>query len=303
MSGEKIRYSLKNNFIKLKEIIVMCYDHLGDPYYQGSAATIAYFLFLSILPIVILASQALGLFSLSIETILKWAEFNVSGDGFQLLQSLLKHKSTGTNNLILAVIALWAASRANIYLVRLTNYTFYDGAIVGKGYVRDRIRSLVTVLIAIGAITLSLVILVYAPLYLEKVFQRTEIMNAIGQVWLAMRWLVVLGLYFLVISLVFYFLPSWRLNYVDIIPGSIFTAIGLILVSIGFNAYVSFSTDYDLLYGSFANAVAIIIWFWAIGWVFLIGIIFNRVYWAVRTKDNLPIPDEVISKRNPTGLF
>ncbi len=298
-----LNWSWKNNLKKLKEIIVMCYDHLGDPYYQGSAATIAYFLFLSILPIVILASQALGLFSLSIDTILKWAEINVSGDGFELLQSLLKHKPTGTNNLILAAIALWAASRANIYLVRLANYTFYDGAIVGKGYVRDRIRSLVTVAIALGTFILSLVVLVYAPIFLESVFKKSEMLYAIGEVWLAMRWLVVLGLYFLVISLVFYFLPSWRLNYVDIIPGSLFTAVGLIIVSVGFNAYVSFSTDYDLLYGSFANAVAIIIWFWAIGWVMVIGIIFNRVWWAVRTENKMPIPEEVIGKRNPTGLF
>ncbi len=298
-----LNWNWKNNLKKLKEIIVLCYDHLGDPYYQGSAATIAYFLFLSILPMLILMSQALGLFSLSIDTILKWAEINVSGDGFQLLQSLLRHRSTGTNNLILALVALWAASRANIYLVRLANYTFYDGAIVGKGYVRDRIRSLVTVVIALGTLILSLVVLVYAPIYLEKVFSKSEMGYAIGEVWLSMRWLVVLGLYFLVISLVFYFLPSWRLNYVDIIPGSIFTSIGLIIVSVGFNAYVSFSTNYDLLYGSFANAVAIIIWFWAIGWVLVIGIIFNRVWWAVRTENKLPIPDEVISKRNPTGLF
>lgn len=296
-------FNIKESFKKLKEIIVMCYDHLGDPYYQGSAATIAYFLFLSILPIVILASQALGLFSLSIDTILKWAEINVSGEGFKLLQSLLNHRSTGTNNLILAAIAVWAASRANIYLVRLANYTFYDGAVVGKGYIRDRIRSLVTILIAIGAITISLVLLVYAPLYLEKVIKASEFTNALGEVWLAMRWLVVMGMYFLVVSLVFYFLPSWRLNYTEIIPGSIFTSIGMIVVSIGFNAYVSFSTNYDFLYGSFANAVAIIIWFWAIGWVLLLGIIFNRVWWAVRNKNKLPIPEEVLSKRNPTGFF
>ena len=76
-----------------------------------------------------------------------------------------------------------------------------------------------------------------------------------------------------------------RLHYTEIIPGSLFTSVGLIVVSYGFNFYVNLSTDYDLLYGSFANAVAIIIWFWAIGWVLLIGIIFNRVWWAVRTRN------------------
>lgn len=296
-------FDIKTSLKKLIEIIKLVYDHLGDPYYQGSAATIAYFLFLSILPLVILASQALGLFSLSIDAILRWAEINVSGSGFELIQGLLKHRATGTNNLILLIIALWAASRANIYLIRLANYTFFDGEIVGKGYVRDRIRSLVTVVVAIVSLTLSLVALVYAPLLLNKLFEHSEFMDSVITVWMTMRWFVVLGVYILVISLIFYFLPSKRLHYTDILPGSLFTSVGLIVVSIAFNLYVSFSTDYDLLYGSFANAVAIIIWFWAIGWVLLIGIVFNRVWWAVRTKNRKPIPQYVIDRRNPVGFF
>ncbi len=296
-------YSFKEIMQKLKQIIVMVYEHLGDPYYQGSAATIAYFMFLSVLPIVILASQALGLFSLSIDTILKWAEINVSGSGFEMIQSLLRHRSTGTNNLILILIVMWAASRANIYLIRVTNYTLFDGEIMGRGYVRDRFKSLITVAIAIATITLSAVVLVYLPIYLKTAFKTNEVTEAIGEVWMSLRWLVVLGLFFLVISVVFYALPSWRIPYVEIIPGSIFTSVGLILSSVAFNFYVTLSTNYDILYGSFANAVAIIIWFWVIGWVIVLGLIFNRVWWAVRTHDPKPIPQEVIDKRNPLGFF
>ncbi len=298
-----INFSLKKNYQKLKEIIVKVYEHLGDPYYQGSAATIAYFLFLSILPTIVLASQALGLFSLSIDTILRWAEINVSGSGFEMIQSLLRHRSTGTNNLILIIIVMWAASRANIYLIRLTNYTLFDGHIMGKGYIRDRLKSLVTVFAAIAVMTLSVVVLVYIPVFLRKAFAANEITEAIGDVWLALRWLVVLGLYFLVISVVFYSLPSWRVPYTDIIPGSLFTSVGFIVVSYAFNFYVNLSTNYDILYGSFANAVAIIIWFWIMGWVIVLGIIFNRVWWDVRSKNRIPIPEEVVAKRNPLGFF
>lgn len=298
-----MKYDIKKSIDKLIEIFRMVYDHLGDPYYQGSAATIAYFLFLSILPLVILASQALGIFSLSIDAILKWAEINVSGDGFKLLQSLLDHKATGTNNLILLIVAMWAASRANIYLIRLANYTFYDGEIIGRGYVRDRIRSLVTVLVTILTLTLTLVALVYAPLVFRHIIKDSEMIDALVTVWMTMRWFIMLGLYFLVISLIFYFLPSKRLHYSDIIPGSLFTSVGLIAVSIIFNMYVSYSTDYDLLYGSFANAVAIIVFFWVVGWVLLIGIIFNRVWWAVRTENKKPIPQYLIDRRSPVGFF
>ena len=296
-------FNLKENLKKLLLIFRMVYDHLGDPYYQGSAATIAYFHFLSILPLVILASQALGLFSLSIDAILKWAEINVSGDGFALLQSLLDHQATSTNNLILLIVAMWAASRANIYLIRLANYTFYDGEIIGRGYVRDRTRSLITVIVTILTLTLSLVAMVYAPLLFRHLIKDSDMMEAVLTVWMTMRWFVMAGLYFLVITLIFYFLPSKRLHYSDILPGSIFTSIALIVVSVFFNIYVSYSTDYDVLYGSFANAVAIIVFFWVIGWVLLIGIIFNRVWWAVRSENKRPIPQYLIDRRNPVGFF
>ena len=298
-----LNWNWKRNYKKLKEIIKKVFDQLGDPYYQGAAATIAYFMFLSVLPMVILASQALGLFSLSIDTILNWAEINVSGSGLEMIQSLLRHRSTGTNNLILIIIVMWAASRANIYLIRLTNYTLFDGHIMGKGYIRDRFKSLITVFIAIAVITLSVVVLVYIPIFLNTAFDQNEVTKAIGDVWLALRWLVVLSLYFLVISVVFYSLPTGRVPYSEIGPGSIFTSIGLIVVSYLFNFYVNLSTNYDILYGSFANAVALIIWFWIMGWVMVIGIIFNRVWWDVRSENKIPIPEDVIARRSPLGFF
>ena len=281
----------------------MVYNHLGDPMYQGSAATIAYYMFLSILPALILASQAMGLFSLSADTLIKWAEENVSGSGLEMIESLFSHKPSTANSIVLVVIVMWAASRANIYLVRLTNYTFFDGEIIGAGYIRDRLRSLVTVMVTIATVTASMVILVYVPVIFNTIFKGSDMGEAISTVWLAIRWLVVLALYMLVISLVFYTLPSKRLKFAEIIPGSIFTSIGFIIVSLVFNIYVSMSTNYDLLYGSFANAVAIIIWFWIMGWVIVLGLIFNRVWWAVRKENRIPIPDEVIAKRTPMGIF
>jgi membrane protein len=174
---------------------------------------------------------------------------------------------------------------------------------MGKGYIRDRFKSLITVFIAIAVITLSVVVLVYIPIFLNTAFNQNDVTKAIGDVWLAMRWLVVLSLYFLVISVVFYSLPTWRVPYSEIVPGSLFTSIGLIVVSYLFNFYVNLSTNYDILYGSFANAVALIIWFWIMGWVMVIGIIFNRVWWDVRSENKIPIPEDVIARRSPLGFF
>ena len=281
----------------------MVFEYFGDPSYQGSAAAIAYFLFLSALPMFILLSELMGLFSLSLDAIESWLDLNLSGEGIDLIKRFFDYYPSGVNNVILAVIAIWAASRAEYYLMRIINYTFFDGSMLGKGYLRERGRAMLTVFIAIAALGVSLVVLIYGPVILEMIFDKTELTEAIGTVWMALRWLVALGLYYLVISVLFYTLPSLRLPYRQVIPGILVTSVGIIIVSAFYNIYLHYNFNYDILYGSLASVVGLLVWLWAVGWVILIGIVFNRVWWAVREKDKIPIPEEVIEKRTPTGIF
>ena len=296
--------SLKTStFEKLKTAAKMVFDYFGDPYFQGNAAGIAFFLFVSALPMFILLSELMGLFSLSLEAIESWLDINISGEGLGMIKKFLDYTPTGVNNLILAAIAIWAASRAEYYLMRIINYTFFDGAMLGKGYVRERGRAMLIVLIAIVTLGVSLVVLIYGPVLLNAIFEKTELTEAIGTVWMALRWLVVLGLFYLVVSVLFYALPSLRLPYRQVIPGTLVTSVGIIIVSAFYNVYLRININYDILYGSLASVVGLLVWLWAVGWVILIGIVFNRVWWAVRDENKIPIPDKVIEKRNPTGIF
>ena len=76
---------MKKNAIELgkriKSLFIMLIAQFQDPFYQGVAAQIAFSLFLSIIPILILLSQLLGLFSLSLNEIQGWVTENVSAEG------------------------------------------------------------------------------------------------------------------------------------------------------------------------------------------------------------------------------
>ena len=66
---EKIKIGNRNIVIRVKKMIVLGIQQFQDPYYQGVAAQLAFFMFLSILPTFILLSQVLGFFSLSLSSI------------------------------------------------------------------------------------------------------------------------------------------------------------------------------------------------------------------------------------------
>ena len=103
---------------RFKKMLLMMLDQFQDPFYQGVAAQIAFSLFLSIVPILILLSQLLGLFSLSLNEVQEWIGENMTVEGADSLLSMLQYSPSGVNSIFLAITALWAASRAQFAIDR-----------------------------------------------------------------------------------------------------------------------------------------------------------------------------------------
>ncbi len=288
---------------RAKKMFLMMLDQFKDPYYQGVAAQIAFSLFLSIIPIFILLSQLMGLFSLSLNEIRGWVESNVSIDGASYLLSFLQYSPSGVNNIFLAIVALWAASRAQFAMMRITNYTLTDGQVLGKGYVRDRLKSVRTIIMTIFTVVFSLIVIVYGEIILGVVFGAVVGQEISALAWALIRWPVAIALYFLMVSYNYYMLPTEKVRFRDIVPGSIFAAIGFWAVTYFYSIYTSISTNYDIIYGSFSNIVALMFWFWFLSWVICLGVSFNRVWWATRKKNNIPITEEAIARRKDINIF
>ena len=273
---------------RVKHMVILGFRKLSDPYYQGAAAEIAFYFLLSIVPTLILLSQLLGLFSISLDGIRDWLNTDmIRVEGADMILSLLDYSPSGVNSVFLAITAVWAASRAQFAMLRITNYTLTDGISTGKGYVRDRIRSLKTVVITVFTIGFSLVILVYGELILKLVFGIVAGSEIAEKTWVMIRWPIAAGLYFLMISYNYYVLPTHRVPYRAVVPGSIFASIGLMAVTWAYSIYTSVSSGYDILYGSFSNFVALMFWFYLLSWVLFLGVILNKVWW-----DSRFIPEE-----------
>ena len=254
---EKIKIGNRNIVIRVKKMIVLGIQQFQDPYYQGVAAQLAFFMFLSILPTFILLSQVLGFFSLSLSSIENWVDINISG----------------------------------------------AGAMTGEGYVKDRIRSIKTILITVFTVAFALVALVYGPLLLKLIFGKVLGSEITEAAWMALRWPLAAAMYFLMISYNYYVLPSFKVRYRDIVPGSVFASAGFLVVTYVYNLYTQVSQNYNILYGSFSNIVVLMFWFWFVSLVMCLGVNFNRIWWATRKEGAVPIAPEAMAKRKPINIF
>ncbi len=254
---------------------------LWDPYYQGFAAQLAFYFLMSIMPMMVVLSQLLGLFSVSLGGLSSILDRYMSEEVAKLIMHLVEFQPARAMNMVFIGLAVWAASRANFALLRIANYTLTGGKSTGKGFFKDRLRSILTMGLMLITIALALIILVYGELLLNAVFSAInlvlEIHYEISKVWLFIRWPIALVLYFCSVSYIYYIVPTEKLKMKQVVPGSIFSAVGMLVITLGYKFYTDYATNYDILYGSLSAVVAVMMWFYLLAWALVLGIVINKV--------------------------
>ena len=291
---------LKDRFIRM---FIMGFRQMQDPYYQGFAAQVSFYLMLSIVPIFILIAQLLGVFHISIETALGTLQEYTGRTFSGMVNSLFKFSSLGFGNIIYLIIALWAGSRASFALTRIANYTLTEGDTTGRNFFIERIRSMKTLFVTILTIAFSIVILCYGKIILSA------IISLIGRdpevytesTWMWLRWPLGFFLFFIMISYNLHILPTERKPFRRVIPGSLFAALGMLVVTAGYSFYSSSLANYDIVYGALSSVVAILIWFYLLAWVLFLAVMCNKVWYDTKVPFSKRMPPEHLEKANAEG--
>lgn len=229
-------------------------------------------------PLFIIVGELLGVFSLSLDVLEGLLMQYVSAEVAGSLKEYLSYTPSGTISALFLLFALWSASKAQFSMIRIANYT-YTGLNSGRGFIRERLRAMVTVVATIILLAFSLTILVYgkqiadvAGLYAEKIMPLPFRFN---ELWYILRWPAGIAFYFFGITFINFILPSEKLPVKKIIPGSIVASTGMLIVTWAYSLYNSGFSNYDLFYGGLASVVGLLIWFYVLGYVIVIGIVFN----------------------------
>ena len=92
---------------------------------------------------------------------------------------------------------------------------------------------------------------------------------------LASRWIIILGLFFVGVSMLYYFGPATVKRWRFINAGSTLATILIILTSYGFSFYINNFGQYNKLYGSIGTIIVIMLWIYFNSIVLLIGFELN----------------------------
>lgn len=240
-----------------------------------SAAEIAYYMVMALFPVIICMYDLLALILRDPTAVLRIVETLVLPRETQALVSEFLIYVSGNTSQVMFIAALFVMITSASAAFRAM------AAIVGEihgdqrfGIVRNTVVSIifsVTFLLVLYLCILLMLTGKHFLLWLDALMPRVSIVWS----WTWLRFLVLFAILLMMI-LVLYRLTTPRRTSHRVLPGALFSAVGIVVMSILFSWLIGNSAKYSLVYGSLASVVILLFWFQVFGLLLILGVVLNH---------------------------
>jgi len=141
--------------------------------------------------------------------------------------------------------------------------------------ITQRILSLGLTLLLSVMLIIAIGLIMFGSVVVNYLQENTIITTNAADLIIYGKWLVMIAMLFVGISILFNLGPAIKSKWRLLSPGSIFATIFIIITSIGFNYYIQNFSQYNKIYGSIGTLMIILIWMYFNSIILLTGFELN----------------------------
>ena len=242
-----------------------------------SAAALSYSLTMSLFPLLICVSAILGGLHLSDKAIFNAVEKLVPEGVATLLNDFLTY--IGTNKSIpLLVFGVFVMITTSSAAFRTILNTFGD--IQGKkrfGGIFGAILSFIMSIAFLAAIYLSGLVVVSGE-WLMQWLENAVSIGGVLALWKWLRFVILFLMLFVVIYAIYFVSAPKETKRIHRLPGAALSSVLIVMVSLVFSRMISESIKYELVYGSIASFIILMVWIYLCSIVLIMGNVINIVF-------------------------
>ena len=252
------------------------------------SSQLAYYLMLSFFPFMLFLMTLVGFSDLSSGQILEGLSVVLPKRILELTQSTVKEVSdnqyTGLLGLSI-ILMMWTASSAFKAIIKSVNkaYNFKEN----RSFIKLSIISMLGILALALIIILALTMLVFGNVISEYIESINQFYEIILIIWNIFRYAFIFIIMIVIFATIYRLAPAKKLTWREVIPGSIFSTIGWIVVSFGFSFYIDNFNNYTRFYGSLGAVFILMTWLFLISMIIIIGVEINFVTVEIKNKMHL----------------
>lgn len=236
---------------------------------------LAFFLVLSVFPIIILIGLIASTFSLSLDSIVAFINENLPRQISDIITTFISGKGIDFNVGFFTVTAFVLASNGphSIIVTSNTLYNFEQGS-----YLNRRIKALILTILLVLLFIFIIVVLAFGNIIVKAIFEIGILKNLSSfaySMFVYLKWPIAFFIIFFSIKLLYTIAPDYNIPSRYVNKGAIFTTLGWILTTAIYSYYVTHFSKYDIFYGSLSNIIILMMYIYFLSYILVLGIAIN----------------------------
>lgn len=266
----------------IRKIFVMIRDfstHMRKQNISAYAASIAFFFFLSVVPMLILICTILPFTPLTQENLVS-AVTDLTPDMLDPLAiSLISdvyNRSAGILS-VAAIATVWSAGKGVMALMQGLNVV--NGVEDTRNYFFIRLIASFYTVVMLVVVILSLFFMVFGNQLVTLALHRIPRLEALVSFIMNFRFIFVWAILTLLFAAIYAYVPDRKLKFREQLFGAVFSAVVWSVFSWGFSIYVTYGNTYGI-YGSLSIIIIVLLWLYFCMYITMIGAYLNRFFYS-----------------------
>lgn len=261
--------------VRLKEFWQNFVSVLKRPEMTILPGQLAFFFVLSIVPTITIISYGASFLDLPIDVISKFIEKAFNSDIAEMIVLSVSNITVDFRFYITLAFGFYFASNGADSII-VTSNTIYG--IKNSSFLKRRLKAFVMTIFIIFLFLFLLIVPVFGNQIVEIVsaanFNKV-IANNIVLIYNIIKGPITWIIMFMFIKIIYTLAPDRKMPSKNVNTGAVFTTLAWALVTEIYSFYITNYAAYDIFYGSLANIVILMIWFFFLAYIFTIGMALN----------------------------
>lgn len=270
---------LNNQYIK------NFYDILMIPAIRILPGSLAFFIFMSIVPMITLVASICAKFSLSTVDLTNFFSTILPHGVEELLLTIFV--GADSNMSFWTIILGFVLASNGPHSIILASNTLYD--IKNKNYLNRRIKALFLTIIIMFLFLFILLVLAFGNIIIKFILNLeifSGVAKTIYKLFVILKWPFAIIIIFFLIKVLYTIAPDSKIPSKYTNRGALFSTVGLIISTAIYAYYANNIANYSYIYGNLANIIILMMLVYFIAYILVVGIAINANNYKFENIDN-----------------
>lgn len=236
---------------------------------------LAFFLVLSLIPLVALIGTIASALSIPVDAIKVTIGSSVPKEVADIITNVITGQGLNFNIVAFLIAAFILASNGTNSMIITSNEIY---KINTEGILKRRMKAILMTVVLVSLFFLLLVVPVWGDTIfgiLKAATSSNIPIDYIYRIFKLLKYPIIIIILYFSIKLIYVIAPDEKIESQTVTKGAMFTTIGWIMATEIYSFYISTFSNYSLFYGSISNVVILLLWVYILSYIFVIGMILN----------------------------